>query len=504
MGSRLAVRQFALVLAVSTSHLAAPRPFAPVQGASVSPVAIRPAVEWRSAAAATPPGPRAGFWSTSSPLSARAVRLRGGGDELSSGASPDSGTDVDPRVEGNAEPDYNSDHDLVWSDDSDDDDDAGAGSTSASESGLEKNEVAAEAETETETETETDTETETEPSHESGTAGEGGEGTDSAEMADSSDRGGGRPDPALLVSSAREALRGAPAAPGARAGRARAPGASRAGPAPGGLRAPESAAAALDHFSDTNRQLARWLERGAARRAARRAARKGAAPRTAKAAQEARLARAAHVEEHLRALERHDNETTFERAYTEPRPERPGVATAGGAGGGGCDDPAGEEEGEQDDAPWALASDGTVYKFDQRRLAHVGEDGLDAEGNYHPFKQMSRDRFWAQVRKHAAEDEAECERIDQEDAAELEASGKVSRHAWRQDWLDENGFLNDAALEPGSAFLRENFLVEPAWVIPSPTPLRFRGPRVEPEELSGAPPPLPPVQSGHASSIPPY
>ena len=54
---------------------------------------------------------------------------------------------------------------------------------------------------------------------------------------------------------------------------------------------------------------------------------------------------------------------------------------------------------------------------------------------------------------------------------------QVARLNWRKH-LDEDGYLRPDSLRRNSTFLRENPWVDAKYVVPSPTPLRWRGKRV--------------------------
>ena len=132
-----------------------------------------------------------------------------------------------------------------------------------------------------------------------------------------------------------------------------------------------------------------------------------------------------------------------------------------------------------------IGSDGQVYIADQRNLEHVDEKGFDEDGNFYPFKDLGDRRFVQLLHEQAAKDQEIIREIDAAEAKEVEETGDVARYNWRKH-LDEDGYLRPDCLKKNSTFLRENPWVDRHFVVPSPTPLRWRGRRIDVADIGGA------------------
>jgi hypothetical protein len=156
----------------------------------------------------------------------------------------------------------------------------------------------------------------------------------------------------------------------------------------------------------------------------------------------------------------------------------------------------GEEDDEEDESDslekpeWDglnrfIGRDGEVYIADQRNLDHVDETGFDEDGNLYPFKDLGDRRFIQLLHEQTAKDQEMIREIDAAEAKEVEETGDVARYNWRKH-LDEDGYLRPDCLQKNSTFLRENPWVNRHFVVPSPTPLRWRGRRIDVAEIGGA------------------
>ncbi|KAJ1491005.1 hypothetical protein T484DRAFT_1776031 [Baffinella frigidus] len=84
---------------------------------------------------------------------------------------------------------------------------------------------------------------------------------------------------------------------------------------------------------------------------------------------------------------------------------------------------------------------------------------FDADGNFYPNKDMGEERFFERLDQEMEQDRLECEQIDREDDEELNRTGKLERHEWREEFLDEDGYINDISLLPNSTFLQARALL---------------------------------------------
>lgn len=154
-----------------------------------------------------------------------------------------------------------------------------------------------------------------------------------------------------------------------------------------------------------------------------------------------------------------------------------------------------EGEDEDEDQPLILPKwdglerfvgvDGKVYVADTRGLDHVDEDGFDEEGNFYPMKDLGSARFIKLLNELSEQDRKMVERVDAEEDREVEETGDIARVRWRKH-LDEDGYLRPDCLRKNSTFLQENPWVERQYVLPSPTPPRWRGRRIDAAQIGGA------------------
>lgn len=149
------------------------------------------------------------------------------------------------------------------------------------------------------------------------------------------------------------------------------------------------------------------------------------------------------------------------------------------------DDSSGVKLPEWDGQNRFIGSDGVVYIADQRNLDHVDERGFDEDDNIYPFKDLGDRRFIQLLHEQSAKDQELIRELDAAEKRELEETGDVARYNWRKH-LDEDGYLRPDCLQKNSTFLRENPWVNRHYVVPSPTPLRWRGRRIDVAEIGGA------------------